>query len=137
MWRSARSHAAIREECLSLLERLGLADEASRRVADLAYGKQRLVEIAVALGLQPRILLLDEPAAGVPSMESGRILDVLAELPTDIAILMIEHDMDLVSRFARDITVLVSGTVLTQGTPRSVLEDDRVRAVYLGEATHD
>ncbi len=136
MWRSARSHADIRAESLALLDRLGLADEASRRVADLAYGKQRLVEIAVALAQKPRVLLLDEPAAGVPSVESGRILEVLAELPSDIAILMIEHDMDLVSRFANRITVLVAGAVLTEGAPRAVLEDERVRAVYLGEAAH-
>lgn len=136
MWRSARSHGDIRAESLALLDRLGIADEASRRVADLAYGKQRLVEIAVALAQQPRVLLLDEPAAGVPSVESGRILEVLAELPAEIAILMIEHDMDLVSRFADRITVLVAGAVLTEGAPRAVLGDERVRAVYLGEAAH-
>lgn len=136
MWRSARGHADIREESMALLDRLGIADEARRRVADLAYGKQRLVEIAVALAQKPRVLLLDEPAAGVPAVESGRILEVLAELPPDIAILMIEHDMDLVSRFANRITVLVAGAVLTEGAPRSVLEDERVRAVYLGEAAH-
>jgi ABC-type branched-subunit amino acid transport system ATPase component len=136
MWRSARSHGAVRAECMALLDRLGLADEAGKRVADLAYGKQRLVEIAVALGLRPRVLLLDEPAAGVPSMESGRILEVLAELPDDITILMIEHDMDLVARFAERITVLVAGSVLMEGTPQTVLADERVRAVYLGEAAH-
>lgn len=136
MWRSARSHADIHAESLALLDQLGIADEAARRVADLAYGKQRLVEIAVALAQKPRVLLLDEPAAGVPSVESGRILEVLAELPAEIAILMIEHDMDLVSRFADRITVLVAGAVLTEGAPRAVLEDERVRAVYLGEAAH-
>lgn len=137
MWRAARSFASIRQECLAILDRLGIADEATRRVADLAYGKQRLVEIAVALGLNPRILLLDEPAAGVPSMESGRILEVLAGLPADITILMIEHDMDLVVKFADRITVLVAGSVLMEGRPDEVLDDPRVRAVYLGEALHD
>lgn len=126
----------MRSEGLALLDRLGIADEAPRRVADLAYGKQRLVEIAVALAQKPRVLFLDEPAAGVPAVESGRILEVLADLPSDIAILMIEHDMDLVSRFADRITVLVAGAVLTEGAPRAVLEDERVRAVYLGEAAH-
>jgi len=134
MWRAANRYRAVREECLAILDRLGIADEAMREVKHLAYGQQRLVEIAVALGSQPRVLLLDEPAAGVPSLESGRILEVLAELPADIAILMIEHDMDLVSRFADRITVLVAGGVLREGAPADVMADPRVRAVYLGEA---
>src|SRR5207244_6043155 len=103
---------------------------------DLPYGKQRLVEIAIALGLQPTVLLLDEPAAGVPSLESGRILDALAQLPAHIAIMIIEHDMDLVFRFAQRITVLVQGQVLCEGRPDEIAADRRVRDVYLGEATH-
>ena len=136
MWRAASRHKAIIDESRSLLETLGLADDALARAEDLPYGKQRLVEIAVALGLRPKVLLLDEPAAGVPSHDSGRILDVLAALPGDIAILIIEHDMDLVFRFARRITVLVQGQVLVEGPPEDIARDKRVRDVYLGESTH-
>ena len=135
-WRPANSYAEVRDEALELLASLGIADEAPRRVLDLPYGKQRLVEIAIALGLRPRVLLLDEPAAGVPKVESERILEALAQLPKDIAILIIEHDMDLVFRFAERITVLVQGEVLCHGTPNEIARDARVREVYLGEA-HD
>jgi branched-chain amino acid transport system ATP-binding protein len=133
MWRSASSFREITEEARSLLAALGLADDAAVRVADLPYGKQRLVEIAIALGLKPKVLLLDEPAAGVPSSESERILQTLEKLPSDIAILIIEHDMDLVFRFARRITVLVQGAVLVEGTPEEIARDKRVHQVYLGE----
>ena len=136
MWRSASSYREIIEEARSLLAALGLADDAAVRVADLPYGKQRLVEIAIALGLKPKVLLLDEPAAGVPSSESERILQTLEKLPSDIAILIIEHDMDLVFRFARRITVLVQGAVLVEGTPEEIARDKRVHDVYLGEQTH-
>ena len=136
MWASASSHQDIIEESKSLLAALGIAEDAATRVADLPYGKQRLVEIAIALGLKPRVLLLDEPAAGVPSHESERILSTLEKLPSDIAILIIEHDMDLVFRFARRITVLVQGTVLVEGTPEEIARDKRVHQVYLGEQTH-
>ena len=134
MWRSASSHREVIEESRHLLAELGIADDAATRVADLPYGKQRLVEIAIALGLKPKVLLLDEPAAGVPSSESARILEVLDRLPADIAILIIEHDMDLVFRFARRITVLVQGTVLLEGAPEEIARDKRVHDVYLGEA---
>jgi len=134
LWRAASSHREVVDEARELLSGLGLADEAATRVADLAYGKQRLVEIAIALGLKPKVLLLDEPAAGVPSHESERILATLEKLPSDIAILIIEHDMDLVFRFARRITVLVQGVVLTEGTPEEIARDKRVHDVYLGEA---
>jgi branched-chain amino acid transport system ATP-binding protein len=133
MWRSASSYREIIEEARSLLAALGMADDAAVRVADLPYGKQRLVEIAIALGLKPKVLLLDEPAAGVPSSESERILQTLEKLPSDIAILIIEHDMDLVFRFARRITVLVQGAVLVEGTPEEIARDKRVHQVYLGE----
>ena len=134
MWRPASAHREIIEESKTLLAALGLADDAATRVADLPYGKQRLVEIAIALGLRPKVLLLDEPAAGVPSHESEKILSNLERLPPDIAILIIEHDMDLVFRFARRITVLVQGVVLTEGTPEEIARDKRVHDVYLGEA---
>ena len=133
LWRPASAHARVRDEALELLRTLGIADEAGRRVLNLPYGQQRLVEIAIALGLKPSVLLLDEPAAGVPSLESERILQALDNLPGDIAILIIEHDMDLVFRFAKRITVLVQGEVLCQGTPQEIAADPRVRQVYLGE----
>jgi len=133
MWRPAGRYDEIRSETAALLDMLGLSADAMRRVADLPYGKQRLVEIAIALGMKPRVLLLDEPAAGVPSHESARILEVLQALPADIAILIIEHDMDLVFRFAQRITVLAAGAVLMEGTADEVAHDQRVRDVYLGE----
>jgi branched-chain amino acid transport system ATP-binding protein len=136
MWRSASSYRQITEEARSLLAALGLANDAAVRVADLSYGKQRLVEIAIALGLKPKVLLLDEPAAGVPSSESERILQTLEKLPSDIAILIIEHDMDLVFRFARRISVLVNGALLAEGPAEDIARDPQVKAVYLGETAH-
>ena len=136
LWRPASAHKQVIGESQELLSALGIADDAATRVADLPYGKQRLVEIAIALGLKPKVLLLDEPAAGVPSHESERILLTLEKLPPDIAILIIEHDMELVFRFARRITVLVQGTVLVEGTPEEIARDKRVHQVYLGEQTH-
>ncbi len=133
MWSNASSFKQLKEESLEILSLLGIADDASERVNQLPYGKQRLVEIAISLGLKPKVLLLDEPAAGVPSMESGRILQALDVLPKDIAILMIEHDMDLVFQFASKITVLVQGAVLCEGTPDEIANDPRVHQVYLGE----
>ena len=132
-WRPASAQRAVRDEAMELLAKLGVSDEAGRRVLDLPYGKQRLVEIAIALGLKPKVLLLDEPAAGVPSLESERILEALDSLPKEIAILIIEHDMDLVFRFAQRITVLVQGEVLCEGTPQEIADDVRVHQVYLGE----
>jgi ABC-type branched-subunit amino acid transport system ATPase component len=134
MWKPASRHSEIKNEAMALLETLGLAQDASVPVQDLPYGRQRLVEIAIALGLKPRVLLLDEPAAGVPSQDSRKILQQLNNLSSDIAILIIEHDMDLVFRFARRITVLVQGQVLVEGAPEEIARDQRVRDVYLGEA---
>jgi ABC-type branched-subunit amino acid transport system ATPase component len=133
MWRPASWHRDVRTTALDLLASLGIADEADRRVIDLPYGKQRLVEIAIALGLKPKVLLLDEPAAGVPSLESERIVQALNSLPSEIAILIIEHDMELVFRFAERITVLVQGAVLCEGSPEEIASDRRVHQVYLGE----
>ncbi len=136
MWRSASSHKEIIDESQNLLAVLGLADDAATPAQDLPYGKQRLVEIAIALALKPRVLLLDEPAAGVPSADTEKILQYLEKLSSEIAILIIEHDMDLVFRFASRITVLVQGQVLVEGPPGEIAADRRVRDVYLGEATH-
>ncbi len=133
MFRPACHYREVLDESMALLETLGLAEDARLPVVGLPYGKQRLIEIAIALGLKPRVLLLDEPAAGVPSMESHRILAVLEQLPEDIAILIIEHDMDLVFRFAQRITVLTQGSVLAEGSPAEIAADGRVREVYLGE----
>jgi branched-chain amino acid transport system ATP-binding protein len=102
----------------------------------LPYGKQRLLEIALALACRPRVLLLDEPAAGVPESERRDILEALAGLPKDVAILLIEHDMDLVFSFANRISVLVAGRILVEGAPDTIARDERVRAVYLGEDAH-
>jgi branched-chain amino acid transport system ATP-binding protein len=133
LWRPAGHHHAAIEEAYALLEQMGLADDALRPVATLAYGRQRLTEIAVALGLAPKVLLLDEPAAGVPSGESIRIIEAIEGLSAHIALLIIEHDMDLVFRLARQITVLVQGRVLVEGSPAEIAADARVRQVYLGE----
>lgn len=134
--RPAGRHRRVIEEAYHLLDRLGLADQALAPVNSLAYGRQRLVEIAVALGLGPKVLLLDEPAAGVPSGESGIIISVVERLPADVAVLIIEHDMGLVFRLARTITVLVQGSVLVEGPPAAIAADQRVRDVYLGERRH-
>ena len=131
--RSAGWRPDVIEAAYAALERLGLADHAARLVRELPYGRQRLVEIAVALGLEPRVLLLDEPAAGVPSMESGVIISVIESLPPEIAVLIIEHDMDLVFRLAQRITVLVQGSILVEGTPEEIAANPLVREVYLGE----
>ena len=122
------------DEAMRLLEMLKLTAEAGRRVSELPYGRQRLVEIAIAIGLKPQVLLLDEPAAGVPSAESHIILDAIESLPDELAVLIIEHDMDLVVRFARRVTVMVSGALFAEGTPREIEANAQVRAIYLGQA---
>ncbi len=132
----AQQQAAI-EEAAALLATLKLGADADTLTRNLPYGKQRLVEIALALATRPKVLLLDEPAAGIPSAESAELFEVIAQLPRDVTILFIEHDMDLVFRFAERITVLVGGKVLTEGTPAEIAADKRVKQVYLGEAQHD
>ena len=129
----AQQREAVDEAC-HLLETLRLDAERNEATRNLAYGKQRLLEIALALATRPKILLLDEPAAGIPSAESAELFTVIAQLPGDVTIVFIEHDMDLVFRFAERITVLVAGRVLTEGSPREIAANPRVKEVYLGEA---
>ena len=132
-WRIAGTRPAIISEIEDLLTRFGLENEMDQPTRKLPYGKQRLLEIALALATRPRVLLLDEPAAGVPEEERQDILAALSALPSDVAILLIEHDMDLVFTFATRISVLVAGRLLTEGEPEEIAADERVRAVYLGE----
>ncbi|MGH8852596.1 MAG: ABC transporter ATP-binding protein [Casimicrobiaceae bacterium] len=122
------------DEARDILARLRLDRDASVESRELPYGKQRLLEIALALATKPRVLLLDEPAAGIPAAESAELFGVIAALPRDVSIIFVEHDMDLVFRFAEKITVLVGGTVLVEGSPEEIARDRRVREVYLGEA---
>ncbi len=125
------------EEAMALLSSLKLDRDVDAVTRSLPYGKQRLIEIALALATQPKVLLLDEPAAGIPSAESAELFEVIAQLPRDVTILFIEHDMGLVFKFAERITVLVGGKVLTEGTPDEIAHDPRVKEVYLGEAEHE
>jgi ABC-type branched-subunit amino acid transport system ATPase component len=135
-WRRAGGDRAMVAEIEELLTRFGLQSAMDRPTRTLPYGKQRLLEIALALACKPRVLLLDEPAAGVPEDERHDILAALAALPADVAILLIEHDMDLVFNFATRISVLVAGRLLCEGEPKAIAADERVRAVYLGDEAH-
>lgn len=128
----SRRNAQI-DEAYALLEQLNLAQDCLVETHTLAYGKQRLLEMALALASKPKVLLLDEPAAGVPEGESDELFAVLNALPKDISILLIEHDMNLVFNFADRITVLVNGEELVTGTPAEIADDPRVREVYLGK----
>jgi branched-chain amino acid transport system ATP-binding protein len=135
-YKTVASHGDVVDEAMALLASLKLTLDANSITRSMAYGRQRLVEIALALATKPSILLLDEPAAGIPSAESRELFEVIAQLPRDVTVVFIEHDMGLVFRFADRITVLVGGKVLTEGTPAEIAADPRVREVYLGEAEH-
>jgi branched-chain amino acid transport system ATP-binding protein len=130
-----RDAAAIRETA-DIVARFRLEDILEERIVTLPYGKQRQIEIAAAFAAKPRVLLLDEPAAGVPEAERQELLNTVAALPADVSVLLIEHDMDIVFRFATRITVLVNGRVLAEGPPQEVARDPRVKEAYLGEAVH-
>jgi ABC-type branched-subunit amino acid transport system ATPase component len=133
-WRLVGSNAIVTEEIVEILGRFHLTDVMFERTGNLPYGKQRLLEIALAIACRPRVLLLDEPAAGVPDAERHEILATVAALPADVTVLLIEHDMDIVFSFADRISVLVNGAVFIEGAPDEVARDPRVKAVYLGES---
>ncbi|MBV8271186.1 MAG: ABC transporter ATP-binding protein, partial [Cupriavidus sp.] len=135
--RTVASRTALVDEAMAVLAMLRLDGDADVETGHLPYGKQRLLEMALALAARPSTLLLDEPAAGIPAGESAELFAVIAALPRDMTIVFIEHDMDLVFRFAERITVLVAGRVLTEGTPEEIAADPRVKEVYLGEAVHE
>ncbi len=132
-WRPVGSRSAVTDEVVEIVERFHLADVMHERTAILPYGKQRLLEIALAFACRPHVLLLDEPAAGVPEAERHELLATIAALPAEVTVLLIEHDMDLVFSFADRISVLVNGGLFVDGAPEEVARDPRVKAVYLGE----
>ncbi|CAM5426629.1 ABC transporter ATP-binding protein [Eoetvoesiella caeni] len=136
-YKTVEQQTAAIEEAGQLLTTLKLSADANTVTRNLPYGKQRLVEIALALATKPKVLLLDEPAAGIPSAESAELFEVIAQLPREVTIVFIEHDMGLVFRFAERITVMVGGKVFTEGTPAEIAADKRVKEVYLGEAEHE
>jgi branched-chain amino acid transport system ATP-binding protein len=128
----ASSFADVAEETESVLAMLGIDQLSGLPVASLPYGQQRLLDLAIGLALSPKVLILDEPAAGVPHDEAPRILEALGRLPAGIAVLMIEHDMDLVFKFAARVLVLANGRLIFSGTPAEVTRDEDVRRAYLG-----
>jgi branched-chain amino acid transport system ATP-binding protein len=137
-WQPLGRDRGVTQRSEELLDRFRLTEVMDVPTEHLAYGKRRLLEIAIALACEPRVLLLDEPVAGVPAGEREEILQTVAALPADVSVLLIEHDMDLVFSFARRMTVLVNGAVLTEGDPDDIANDPRVREVYLGHGeTHD
>ena len=133
-WRLVGSKSVVMEEIVEILGRFHLTDVMFERTGNLPYGKQRLLEIALAIACRPQVLLLDEPAAGVPDAERHEILATVAALPADVTVLLIEHDMDIVFSFADRISVLVNGALFIEGAPDEVARDPRVKAVYLGES---
>jgi branched-chain amino acid transport system ATP-binding protein len=132
-WQPLGGALPVAERCDQLLEQFHLASVKDQATRVLAYGKRRLLEIAVALACEPRVLLLDEPVAGVPAGEREELLHTVGSLPQDVSVLLIEHDMDLVFSFATRMTVLVNGAVLTEGSPQEISQNAEVKAVYLGE----
>jgi branched-chain amino acid transport system ATP-binding protein len=135
-WNRVGKDSAVIDESEALLRRMKLGAMMTRRTATLPYGKQRLLEIALAMACKPRLLLLDEPAAGVPEDERHDVLDSVEALPDDVTVLLIEHDMELVFSFADKISVLVQGALYAEGSVEEISTDPRVKAVYLGEDTH-
>jgi branched-chain amino acid transport system ATP-binding protein len=136
-WRALPRFGAVLDEAASILQSLNLEKNLNRMTRELAYGEQRLLEIALALATRPRVLLLDEPAAGVPKDESAELFAAIAGLSGALTVLFIEHDMDVVFRFASRIHVMVGGRILVAGTPDDIARDPRVREVYLGKRGMD
>lgn len=132
-WQRLGHDAFVVERCEELLALFRLTEVMHQNTNALPYGKRRLLEMAIALACEPKVLLLDEPVAGVPAGEREELLQTVAALPADVSVLLIEHDMDLVFEFADRITVLVNGAVLTEGTPEVIAADPQVKAVYLGQ----
>ncbi|HUI17090.1 MAG TPA: ABC transporter ATP-binding protein [Alphaproteobacteria bacterium] len=132
-WRPARAEAALREPARAILAEVGLEGREEVPAATLAHGEKRALEIALALAARPRLLLLDEPTAGMGSEDSARMVRLLATLKGRLTILLIEHDMDAVFALADRITVLVYGRVIATGAPQAIRANAEVRQAYLGE----
>jgi branched-chain amino acid transport system ATP-binding protein len=132
-WRNARRDAALREPALTALTDVGLGERADMPAADLSHGERRQLEIAMALATRPRMLLLDEPMAGMGPEESVRLIEILRKLKGGVTILLIEHDMDAVFALADHISVLVYGRIIASGDPAAIRADPVVRQAYLGE----
>jgi len=135
-WKRLPDYRDAVDEAHGILSSLRLATDCYRLTRELAYGRQRLLEIALALATRPRVLLLDEPAAGVPKDESAELFDVISSLSRDLTVLFIEHDMNVVFRFASRIIVMVGGRILVEGSPDEIARNPEVRTVYLGKAAH-
>jgi len=135
-WKSLPAYRDAAGEAHGILSSLGIAKDAYRLTRELAYGRQRLLEIALALATRPKVLLLDEPAAGVPKDESADLFAAISGLASELTVLFIEHDMNVVFRFASRIIVMVGGRILVEGSPGEIARDPEVRAVYLGKAAH-
>jgi ABC-type branched-subunit amino acid transport system ATPase component len=133
-FKAASGNSSVLNEAIEIAQNLRLGDELNETTSALPYGKQRQLEIALAIACKPKVLLLDEPAAGVPEAERHELLATIAELPKDVTVVLVEHDMDIVFRFADRISVLVNGSLFAEGTPEEMAADPRVKAVYLGES---
>ena len=132
-WRAARDDRSLTEPADRILERIGLLERKHVLAANLSHGEQRQLEIAMALATQPRLLLLDEPVAGMGTDESQRMIELLATLKGEKTIVLVEHDMDAVFTLADRISVLVYGRIIATGTPAEIRANAEVRAAYLGE----
>ena len=132
-WRDARRESQLRDPARALLRRVGLADRAEGPASALSHGEHRQIELAMALAGEPRMLLLDEPMAGLGPEESTRMVEMLRALKRDLTILLVEHDMEVVFALADRITVLVYGRVIATGAPEEIRANAQVREAYLGE----
>lgn len=137
LWPQPQLRRSIVARACELLDTVGLAEQAGVAVSALAHGQRRQLEIAVALACEPRVLLLDEPAAGMSPAESARLADQIEQLPGEVTVLFVEHDLELVFRLATRVTVLHLGAVLLTGSPEQVRDDDAVREAYLGASAQD